>query len=155
MADVTSLTIKRPITVRAVVTPTWKEEAEREISNGIAAADQQLAQLEQEGQQVVEQVRRQSANPLDPRVQEQVANIQQQVAGKRSELEEQKRNLLQQQAQVRELEMDQIVEQGQLESSCELKVGDSLVQKMQVSIVVKDGVVQSMEEADKDSSADS
>tara|TARA_B100000900_G_scaffold342527_1_gene305950 strand:+ start:1233 stop:1700 length:468 start_codon:yes stop_codon:yes gene_type:complete len=155
MADVTSLTIKRPITVRAVVTPTWKEEAEREISNGIAAADQQLAQLEQEGQQVVEQVRRQSANPLDPRVQEQVANIQQQVAGKRSELEEQKRNLLQQQAQVRELEMDQIVEQGQLESTCELKVGDNLVQKMQVSIVVKDGVVQSMEEADKDSSADS
>ena len=155
MADVTSLTIKRPITVRAVVTPTWKEEAEREISNGIAAADQQLAQLEQEGQQVVEQVRRQSANPLDPRVQEQVANIQQQVAAKRAELEEQKRNLLQQQAQVRELEMDQIVEQGQLESSCELKVGDSLVQKMQVSIVVKDGVVQSMEEADQSSTADS
>ena len=155
MADISSLTIKRPITVRAVVTPTWKEEAEREISNGIAAADQQLAQLEQEGQQVVEQVRRQSANPLDPRVQEQVANIQQQVAGKRNELEEQKRNLLQHQAQVRELEMDAIVEQGQLESSCELKVGDNLVQKMQVSIVVKDGVVQSMEEADESPSADS
>ena len=155
MADISLLTIKRPITVRAVVTPTWKEEAEREISNGIAAADQQLAQLEQEGQQVVEQVRRQSANPLDPRVQEQVANIQQQVAGKRNELEEQKRNLLQQQAQVRELEMDAIVEQGQLESSCELKVGDNLVQKMQVFIVVKDGVVQSMEEVDKSSSADS
>merc|ERR1711991_938271 len=147
MADLTSLTIKRPITVRAVVTSIWKEEAEREISNGIATADQQLAQLEQEGQQVVEQVRRQSANPLDPRVQEQVANIQQQVAGKRAELEEQKRNLLQQQAQVRDLEMDQIVEQGQLESSCELKVGDNLVQKMQVAIVVKDGVVQSIEEA--------
>jgi len=147
MADVTSITIKRPITVRAVVTPTWKEEAEREISNGIATADQQLAQLEQEGQQVVDQVRRQSANPLDPRVQDQVANIQQQVAAKRAELEEQKRNLLQQQAQVRELEMDQIVEQGQLDSSCDLKVGDNLVQKMQVAIVVKDGVVQSIEEA--------
>ena len=147
MAAVTSITIKRPITVRAVVTPIWKEEAEREISNGIATADQQLAQLEQEGQQVVDQVRRQSANPLDPRVQEQVANIQQQVAGKRAELEEQKRNLLQQQAQVRELEMDQIVEQGQLDSSCELQVGDNLVQKMQVAIVVKDGVVQSIEEA--------
>ena len=147
MADGTILTIKRPITVRAVVTPTWKEEAEREISNGIANADQQLAQLEQEGQTVVDELRRQSANPLDPRVQEQVANIQQQVAGKRSEIEEQKRNLLQQQSQVRELEMDQIVEQGQLESSCELKVGENLVQKMQVAIVVKDGVMQSIDEA--------
>ena len=63
------------------------------------------------------------------------------------EIEEQKRNLLQQQSQVRELEMDQIVEQGQLESSCEIKVGDNLVQKMQVAIVVKDGVIQSIDEA--------
>ena len=147
MSDGTILTIKRPITVRAVVTPTWKEEAEREISNGIANCDQQLAQLEQEGQQVVDEVRRQSANPLDPRVQEQVAQIQQQVAAKRSEIEEQKRGLLQQQAQVRELELEQIVEQGQLESTCELAVGDNLVQKMQVSIVVRDGVVQAIEEA--------
>ena len=147
MADGTILTIKRPITVRAVVTPTWKEEAEREISNGIANCDQQLAQLEQEGQQVVDEVRRQSANPLDPRVQEQVAQIQQQVAAKRAEIEEQKRGLLQQQAQVRELELEQIVEQGQLESTCELAVGDNLVRKMQVSIVVRDGVVQAIEEA--------
>ena len=145
MSDGTTLTIKRPITVRAVVTPTWKEEAEREISNSIAGLDQQLAQLEQEGQQVVDEVRRQSANPLDPRVQDQVAQIQQQVAAKRSELEEQKRTFLQQQSQVRELEMDQIVEQGQLESTCELKVGDNLVEKMQVAIVVRDGVVQSVE----------
>ena len=94
----------------------------------------------------MDQVRRQSANPLDPRVQDQVGQIQQQVAAKRAELEEQKRNLLQQQAQVRELEMDQIVEQGQLESTCELKVGDNLEQKMQVSIVVRDVVVQSIEE---------
>ena len=132
--------------MRAVVTPTWKEEAEREISNGIANADQQLAQLEQEGQTVVDQVRRQSANPLDPRVQEQVANIQQQVAGKRSEIEEQKRNLLQQQAQVRELEMEQIVEQGQLESFCDVQVGDNLVSKMQVSVVVRDGVIEAIEQ---------
>ena len=147
MSDGTTLTIKRPITVRAVVTPTWKEEAEREISNSIAGIDQQLGQLEQEGQQVVEEVRRQSANPLDPRVQDQVAQIQQQVAAKRAELEEQKRTFLQQQSQVRELEMDQIVEQGQLESTCELKVGDNLVEKMQVAIVVRDGVVEAIEGA--------
>ena len=132
MSDGNTLSIKRSITIRAVVTPSWKEEAERELSNGIATTDQQLAQLEQEGQQVVNEVRRQSANPLDHRVQEQVAQVQQQVAAKRSELEEQKRNLLQQQAQVRELEMDQIVEQGQLDSFCYIKVGDNFVSKMQV-----------------------
>ena len=146
MSDGTTLSIKRSITVRAVVTPSWKEEAEKELSNAISTTDQQLAQLEQEGQQVVNDVRSQSANPLDPRVQEQVVQVQQQVAAKRAELEEQKRNLLQQQTQVRELEMEQIVEQGQIESFCELKVGDSLISKMQVAIVVRDGIVQSIEQ---------
>ena len=83
------LSIKRNITIRAVVTPRWKEEAEREISQAISTTDQQLAQLEQEGQEVVNEIRRQSANPLDPRIQEQVAGVQQQVASKRAELEEQ------------------------------------------------------------------
>ena len=139
-----SITIKRSITIRAVVTPSWKEEAEREISSAIASSDEQLAQLEKEGQQVVDGLRTQSANPLDPRVQEQVSQVQQQVAAKRSELEEQKRNLLQQQAQVRELEMEQVVEQGQIESFCDLKVGDNLVTKMQISLLVRDGVVESI-----------
>mgnify|MGYP001411923505 CR=1 FL=1 len=145
MIEGKALTVKRSITVRAVVTPVWKEDAEKEISNAISSTDQQLAQLEQEGQQVVNEVRNQSANPLDPRVQDQVAQIQQQVAAKRSELEEQKRGLLNQQSQVRELEMEQIVDQGQIESFCDLKVGDNLVEKMQVAILVKDGVVQSIE----------
>ena len=144
MTEVTSVSIKRSITIRAVVTPAWKEEAEREISAAISASDQQLAELEKEGQQVIEGMRTQSSNPLDPRVQEQIAQVQQQVAGKRSELEEQKRNLIQQQAQVRELEMEQIVDQGQLESFCDLSVGDNLVKKMQVSLLVRDGVVESI-----------
>jgi len=87
MADGSSITIKRNITVRAVVTPRWKEDAERELSTALANLDQQLAQLEQEGQQVIDEIRRQSANPLDPRVQEQVGSVQQQVAAKRAEFE--------------------------------------------------------------------
>ena len=144
MTAESSISIKRSITIRAVVTPSWKEEAEREISSAIATSDEQLAQLEKEGQQVVDGLRTQSANPLDPRIQEQVAQVQQQVAAKRSELEEQKRNLLQQQAQVRELEMEQVVEQGQIDSFCDLKVGDNLVSKMQISLLVRDGVVESI-----------
>ncbi|MCP9805748.1 YlqD family protein [Cyanobium sp. T1B-Tous] len=144
MAD-GSLTIKRTITVRAVVTPRWKEDAERELSNAIANVDGQLSQLEQEGQQLIDEIRRQSANPLDPRVQDQVASVQQQVAAKRAELEEQKRQMLEQQRQVRELEMEQIVEQGQIESLCEVRVGDNLVEKLQAAVLVRDGVIEAIE----------
>ena len=139
-----SISIKRSIAIKAIVTPTWKEDAEKELSNAISAVDQQLSQLEQEGQQIVSNIRSQSVNPLDPRVQEQVRQVQQQVAAKRNELEEQKRNLLQQQSQVRELKMDEIVDQGQVDSFCDVSVGDNLIKKMQVSITVKDGIIQSI-----------
>ena len=139
-----SISIKRSIAIKAIVTPTWKEDAEKELSNAISAIDQQLSQLEQEGQQIVSNIRSQSVNPLDPRVQEQVGQVQQQVAAKRNELEEQKRNLLQQQSQVRDLKMDEIVDQGQVDSFCDVSVGDNLIKKMQVSITVKDGIIQSI-----------
>ena len=140
-----SISIKRSIAIKAIVTPTWKEDAEKELSKAISNIDQQLSQLEQEGQQIVNNIRSQSVNPLDPRVQEQVSQVQQQVASKRNEIEEQKRNLLQQQSQVRELKMDEIVDQGQADSFCDVTVGDNLIEKMQVSITVKDGVIQSID----------
>jgi hypothetical protein len=145
MSSGQGLQVKRSITVRAVVTPRWKEDAERELSTALATTDNQLSQLELEGQQVIDEIRRQSANPLDPRVQDQVASIQQQVAAKRAELDEQKRQMLEQQRQVRELEMEQIVEQGQLESFCQVQVGDNLVEKLKVAIVVRDGVIEAIE----------
>ncbi len=140
-----SISIKRSIAIKAVVTPTWKEDAEKELSKAISNIDQQLSQLEQEGQQIVNNIRSQSVNPLDPRVQEQVSQVQQQVAAKRNEIEEQKRKLLQQQSQVRELKMDEIVDQGQVDSFCDVTVGDNLIEKMQVSITVKDGIIQSID----------
>ena len=42
--------------------------------------------------------------------------------------------------------MEQIVEQGQMESFCDIKVGDNLVEKMQVSVLVRDGVIESIDQ---------
>ena len=51
---------------------------------------------------------------------------------------------MQQQSQVRDLKMDEIVDQGQVDSFCDISVGDNLIKKMQVSITVKDGIIQSI-----------
>ena len=72
--------------------------------------------------------------------------MRRQVAARRAELGEQKRNLLDQQTTVRGLQMDEGVEQCQIERTCTVAVCDNLVQKLQASIVVKDGVVQSISE---------
>ena len=41
--------------------------------------------------------------------------------------------------------MDDIVDQGQIDSFCNVTVGDNLIKKMQVSITVKDGIIQSID----------
>ena len=51
---------------------------------------------------------------------------------------------MQQHSQVRELKMDEIVDQGQVDSFCDVSVGDNLIKMMQVSITVKDGIIQSI-----------
>ena len=63
MTQKDTVTIKRTIAIKAVVTPSWKEDAESELSKAISAMDKQLSKLEQEGQQVVNNIRNQSANP--------------------------------------------------------------------------------------------
>ena len=60
MTQKETLTIKHTISIKAIVTSTWKEDAENELSKAISATDQQLSQLEQEGQQVVSNIRSQS-----------------------------------------------------------------------------------------------
>jgi hypothetical protein len=71
--------------------------------------------------------------------------VQQQVAAKRAELEDQKAQILEQQRQVRGFEFEQIVDQGQIESFVEVGVGDNLVQKLQAAVLVRDGVIEAIE----------
>ena len=40
-----SISIKRSIAIKAIDTPNWKEDAEKELSNAISAVDQQLYNL--------------------------------------------------------------------------------------------------------------
>ena len=68
MESKNSISIKRSIAIKAIVTPTWKEDAEKELSKTISNIDQQLSQLEQEGQQIVNNIRSQSVNPLETEI---------------------------------------------------------------------------------------
>ena len=73
---------------------------------------------------------------------QQIESVQSQVNQKKSELLERKNQSLQQLQQVQLLELDQEVAQGQMESFFRIDKGDNLVKKLNVEIVVRDGVVQ-------------
>ncbi len=136
------LTLKRAVTVKAIVTPRWKEEANQQLQNQINQLDGQLQQLEMQAQRMISEIQRQSSQPGSPQTLQQVDNIQIQVNQKKSEFLEKKNQVLQQLQQVQMLEMEQEVNQGQIDSFFTLEKGDSLVEKMQVEILIRDGIVE-------------
>ncbi|KKI98903.1 YlqD family protein [Prochlorothrix hollandica] len=138
----TGLLLKRAVVIKAVVTPRWKDEAQQQLQGQINQLDGQLQQLEMQGQRMISEIQRQSVQPGSPQVIQQVDNVQIQVNQKKSELLEQKNKILQQLQQVQTLEMEQEVNQGQIDSFCKVNMGDNLVQKMQVEILLRDGIVE-------------
>ncbi|WP_186709065.1 YlqD family protein [Euhalothece natronophila] len=137
-----SLLLKRPINLKVIVTQRWKEEVQQQLQSQINKYDEQLQQLENQGQSAIAQVTQQGSNPSDPQVQQQLRNVQNQVNQQKSKVTEQKNQSLQQLQQVQLLEEGQEVGQGQMDSFIRIQVGDNLVKKMNAEVVIKDGIVQ-------------
>jgi hypothetical protein len=136
------LLLKRVVNVKAIVTPLWKEEVQQQLQAQINQIDQQLQQLDIEGQRAITAIQKQSLQPPGPQTLQQIDNIQLQVNQKKSELLEQKNQLLQNLQQVQLLESEQEVNQFQMEGFFRVETGDNLISKMQVEILLRDGVVE-------------
>lgn len=136
------LLLKRVVNVKVIVTPLWKDEIQQQLQTQINQTDQQLQQLDSQGQRAVAEIQKQSLQPPGPQTLQQIENIQVQVNQKKSELLEQKNQSLQNLQQVQFLELDQEVPQFQMEGFFRVEPGDNLISKMQVEIVLRDGVVE-------------
>ena len=136
------LLLKRPINVKAVVTPRWKEEAQQQLQAQINQLDSQLQQLEMQGQRMIGELKKQSLQPPGPETLVQIDNIQNQVNEQKSKLLDQKNQILQKLQQLQTLELEQEVPQGQIDSVFAVEQGDNLIRKMQVEILLRDGVVE-------------
>jgi hypothetical protein len=138
----TSLWLKRPVTVKVIVTSRWKEEAQQQLQAQISQLDEQLQQLEMQGQRAIAEIQKQSIIPLSPEASQQVENVQNQVNQQKSQILDRKNQFLQQMQQVQLCELGQEVAQAQMESFFTIAKGDNLVQKLNVEIVIRDGVVE-------------
>ncbi|MBW4637966.1 MAG: YlqD family protein [Gloeocapsa sp. UFS-A4-WI-NPMV-4B04] len=136
------LVLKRAINIKAVVTPRWKDEVQQQLQTQINQIDGQLQQLDSQGQRAIAEIQKQSLQPPGPQTMQQIESIQLQVNEKKSELLDQKNQSLQNLQQVQLLEFDQEVNQFQVEGFFSVGLGDNLVNKMQVEILLRDGVVE-------------
>ncbi|MEL6501948.1 MAG: YlqD family protein [Cyanobacteria bacterium J06631_6] len=138
-----SLLLKRPVTVKAIVTAQWKEEVTQQLQKQVAQLDKQMQQLEMQGKRTIEEITKQ-AGAATPQVKKQTENIQGQVNQKKAEMLEKKNQFLQQLQQIQLLELDQEVVQAQMESFFRLEQGDNLVKKLNIEVVLRDGVVEAI-----------
>jgi F0F1-type ATP synthase membrane subunit b/b' len=136
------LLLKRAVNIKVIVTPRWKEEVQQQLQSQINQLDGQLQQLETQGQRMVAEVQKQSNQSAEPMIVQQITNIQVQVNQKKSEILEKKNQILQQLQQVQLLDLDQEVNQGQIEGFFRVEVGENLISKMQVEVLLRDGIVQ-------------
>jgi NADH pyrophosphatase NudC (nudix superfamily) len=137
-----NLLLKRVVNVKVIVTPLWKKEVQEQLQAQINQSDQQLQQLDVEGQRAIAAIQKQSLQPPGPQTLQQIESLQGQVNQKKTELLEQKNQLLQNLQQVQFLELDQEVNQFQMEGFFRAEKGDNLISKMQVEILLRDGVIE-------------
>ncbi|MEM9162515.1 MAG: YlqD family protein [Cyanobacteria bacterium P01_D01_bin.44] len=130
------LLLKRVINVKAVVTPLWKEEAQKQLQKQINQIDGRLQQLEMQGQRIVGQLQQQEGGG------DQLGNVQNKLNQDKNQLLQQKNQILQQLQQVQTLELNKEVSQGQIESFFKVAVGDNMIRKMQVEVLLRDGIVE-------------
>lgn len=143
MDDNQSLLLKRVVNIKAIVTPLWKEEAQKQLQSQINEMDGRLQQLEMQGQRMMTELQKQvEAQPGNVSIQQQIADVQNRLNQDKSKLLQQKNQNLQQLQQVQTIEMDKEVDQGKVESFFNVSVGDNLVRKLQIEILIKDGVIQ-------------
>jgi flagellar hook-associated protein FlgK len=141
------LLLKRPITVKALVTPLWKDEAQQQLQAQINQLDGQLQQLDEQVQQMIGKLQQQSLQIVgvggnSGETQAQIQNIQMQAGDRKDELLDQKNQILDQINQVQALDLEQEVEQGQIDSFFHVQKGDHLIRKMQVEVLLRDGVLE-------------
>ena len=136
------LRLKRVVNIKAIVTPLWKEEAQKQLQSQLNQIDGRLQQLEMQSQRILTEMQKQGSNPADAAVSQQISSVQAKLNQDKSQLLQQKNQLLQQLQQVQTLEEGKEVSQGQIDSFFDVKVGDHMIKKMQVEILLRDGVVE-------------
>jgi len=132
MAD--SVTIKREVILRAIVTEGLKDQLDEEFTEAIAQVDARITQLDIGARQYVTELQRTDI--------QQAMAVRQQIEAEKRRYRQVKDELIQRQRTVRELELGAEVIRGTLEGQAEVAVGDNLQTALRgVEIVVQDDEV--------------
>lgn len=136
-----SVTIKREVILRAIVTEALKQQLDQEFTAAIEQLDRRITQLDIGARQYVTELQRTDI--------QQAMAVRQQIEAEKRRYRGAKDELIQRQRAVAALELGAEVIRGTLESQADIRVGDNLATVLRgVEIVLRDDEVVEIRETE-------
>ncbi|MCS7173898.1 MAG: YlqD family protein [Armatimonadetes bacterium] len=127
-----SITLIRPVVVKAIVTETFKENYKRDLQEALRGVEDLIARVDS-------QIRRLE---LERQITPQNRAVRQQLEVERSRQEALRAELLERLREAERLELNTEFPQATVDAQVEVRVGDNLFRKLsRAEILVKDGIV--------------
>jgi|GEM_PF-175227 hypothetical protein len=140
--DMKSITVKRPVRIKTVVTDRFKQQVQEELNKEIHLLDSQIMQLEVQSKQIHDQASEFSSLYIDHNT-EQIQQALEDVARKLQQMGELKHELVSQRDNISHLALNNVIITGSLENYVELRQGENIYEKFkEAEILVKDGIIQ-------------
>jgi hypothetical protein len=128
-----SLTLIRPVLIKAVVTEGYKKRARKELQQAIHQTNMELQRLDYQEKVLITELEKK--NP------EGIPQAKQHLGRERQRLEENRGALLLRMKEIEEMALDGEVVYGKMESPLEIRVGDRWQDVLGVEIILLDGVI--------------
>lgn len=126
--------VKRPVILKNIVTPAFKEQLTKELEHAIHQLQTWLEQDEFQSRRLIAE-----AQKRDP---SRVNQLREEIKQERGKQERVKTELGQKLEQVKELETGSIFVSGTYDAPVKIEVGDNIRARLsQAEIIVKDGIV--------------
>jgi hypothetical protein len=142
MNSIKTITVKRPVTIKTVVTDEFKNQVNEEVAKEIHLIDSQIMQLELQSKQIQDQIESYGASYGEEGT-GQIENALAEINSRLKQMGALKQELQMQKESVSHLALENVVVTGSLENYVELSIGENIYEKFkEAEILVRNGIIQ-------------
>ena len=141
--EVSSIQLKRQVTVKSLVNENFRQKARTELSDELHLIDAQLEQLENQYQATLKQIETMAKSGQN--VGKQLDQLNREAQEKRSQLANIKMQVASNIANLDRVQNGEMVVTGVLENYVDIQIGDNIYEKLRgAEVIIEDGVVKSI-----------
>jgi len=131
-----TITLKRTVTIKAIVTEDFKNYLSFELETAIKDLQNKIKEIENQGNTLMASLQTEGSS-------EQIKSVEQQLKLEKQQQENVIADLTKRITEAKTLELNSEFVQGTIDGFVGIKVGDNLYQKLgALELIVKDGVIQ-------------